>query len=419
VSSGAEALAALKGETFDAALVDLNMPGNFDFELLRDGRDRFPQTPLVVVTGAPTLPSAIESVKLGIADYLLKPVAVEDLVATIERVIGGARPRPAHLTRPALRVPEIVGRSLAIQRVIEIVHRVAETEINVLVQGENGTGKEIIARAIHALSKRNSGPFQVVDCAAIPESLFESTLFGHARGAFTGAVSDQPGLLRRGDGGTVFFDELGELPVSLQAKLLRALQFRRFTPVGQDAEVAIDSRFISATNRDLEAAIREGRFRNDLFYRLGVIQIRLPPLRERLEDLEPLAMQFLEDARSHGGRASEISREAFDRLRQYSWPGNIRELGNIVFRASTLCHDGRITPADLPPSILAGNEATPAAESGTRLAAVGSVEREYLVRLLKRHGGNVTRSARDAGMSRQGFYKLLEKHQLTSADFRD
>ncbi|HWB01080.1 MAG TPA: sigma-54 dependent transcriptional regulator [Pirellulales bacterium] len=422
VNSASAAMQALEREPFDAALVDLNMPGNLGLELLRSGREQFPRVPLIVVTGAPSLPSAIESVRLGIADYILKPVALEALLASVGRIVDRHREATPATTSGKTQRPEILGQSDAIQRVIEIVHRVAESDINVLISGENGTGKEVVARAIHDLSRRRRGPFQTIDCAAVPESLFESTLFGHARGAFTGAVAEQPGLLRRCDRGTAFFDELGELPLAMQSKLLRALQFRRFTPVGQHTEVEIDARFISATNRDLEAAIAQAMFRRDLYYRLAVVHVRMPPLRERGDDVLMFAEHFLAEAAAIGGRASSIAEDVLQLFRGYAWPGNIRELSNVIFRASSLCEGTQIGLADLPDELRdlarSGTRSRPMTGNSRREIVV-SAERNYLIRILGRHGGNVTQAAREAGLSRQGLYKLMHKHQLRSQEFRD
>lgn len=293
---GAAALEALANEPFDLVLSDLNMPGNLTFELLREGRRQWPEIPLIVVTGAPSLPSAIESVRLGIADYLLKPVKYEDLLASVKRALAHRAREHARPSKPsdqASRFPELIGSSPPMQELFEIIERVSDTDANVLVTGESGTGKEVVARAIHSRSSRNKGRFQVIDCTAIPESLFESLLFGHAKGSFTGAIKDQVGLLSQADGGTAFIDEVGELPGPLQAKMLRVIQQQTFIPLGKTIPVQIDTRFICATNRDLELEVDSGKFRRDLFYRLAVIPIALAPLRERGDDVVLLAHHFL------------------------------------------------------------------------------------------------------------------------------
>src|SRR4029079_909743 len=295
---GRVALEALSKEPFDLVLSDLNMPGNLQLELLRTGRSNWPDTPLIVVTGAPSLPTAIESVRLGITDYLLKPVKFDDLVSSVRRALAHRKqPRADMHTNDSASsgrlFPEIIGESPPMTELFEIMEKVADTDTNILITGESGTGKEAVAKAIHRRSRRSDGTFQIIDCTAIPDTLFESLLFGHTKGAFTGAVKDQVGLLSESDKGTAFFDEIGELPGPLQAKLLRVIQEQTFIPVGKTTPVTVDTRFICATNRDLELEVKSGRFRRDLFYRLAVIHIELPALRDRGEDVILLARHFL------------------------------------------------------------------------------------------------------------------------------
>jgi DNA-binding NtrC family response regulator len=429
VADASAALDVLSNERVDLILSDLNMPGNLRLELLRQGRDRWPEIPLIVVTGVPSLPTAIESVRLGIADYLLKPVKYDDLLASIRRVLArrdgtDSRRSPAQTDAADLddRFPDIVGRSPKMLELFEIFDRVAKSDANVLVTGESGTGKEVVARAIHRRSARSQAKFQVIDCTAIPETLFESLLFGHAKGAFTGAVREQVGLLADADGGTAFFDELGELPASLQAKLLRVVQEKAFTPVGGRSEIRIDARFVCATNRDLQLEVDAGRFRRDLFYRLSVINIELPPLRERGDDVLLLAERFLEALRPSDSAVRGFSDDALDRLRAHSWPGNVRELRNVVERGLALATSERIEVRDLPEVL----RSTPPVGSGRRSSAANvslaealdDAERDYLVSLLREHAGNVSRVAASASMSRQGMYKLLKKHGLSAGEYR-
>jgi DNA-binding NtrC family response regulator len=299
VPNAMEAIKLLREQAFDLLLSDLNMPGNLRLELLRDQSEAQPHLPIIVVTGVPTLPSAIESIRLGITDDLLKPVKFDDLLASVRRALSN-RPRVDSPRSAAVRHDAkssglyggMVGQSPAMQDLFEIMDRIALTDTNVLITGESGTGKEVVAQVIHAHSARSSGPFQVIDCTAIPELLFESTLFGHRKGSFTGAVHDAEGLLKQADGGTAFFDELGELPIALQAKLLRAIQEQTFLPVGSHTPVSVNTRFICATNRDLQMEVAAGRFRQDLYYRLGVIHIELPPLRARGFDVIVLLSIF-------------------------------------------------------------------------------------------------------------------------------
>jgi two-component system response regulator AtoC len=425
--SGTAALEALSTQQFDLVLSDLNMPGNFKLELLKEGRTKWPHVPLIVITGAPSLPTAIEGVRLGITDYLLKPVKLEDLLSSIRRALAhrdrtrGAQPATPS-KRDRSRFPEIVGDSPPMQELFEIIERVADTDTNVLITGESGTGKEVVALAIHRLSGRAEAPFQVIDCTAIPETLFESLLFGHTRGAFTGAVKDQAGLLIEADKGTAFFDEIGELPATLQSKLLRVIQEQTFIPVGKTAAVTIDTRFVCATNRDLEMEVNAGRFRRDLYYRLAVIHIELPALRDRHDDVLLLADYFLQKLKSANGAEKELSPEAIALLRQYSWPGNIRELRNAMERGIAMARGPLIMPADLPVQIQRGAQQAPALVSpvgvATHAGALGDAEREYLVSLLKKNSGNVAQSAREAGLSRQGLHKLLKKHGLDAKQYR-
>jgi len=431
VADAGAALDALARERFDLVLSDLNMPGNAQLELLREGRAQWPEVPLIVITGVPSLPTAIESLRLGIVDYLLKPVRYRDLLSSIRRTLGtrggqsAREPRSDDQRRElGRRFPEIVGESPRMLELFDIIDRVARTDTNILITGESGTGKEIVARTIHRHSRRAGQPFLVVDCTTIPDDLFESVLFGHAQGAFTGAVRDEPGLLRQVHGGTAFFDEIGELPLWLQAKLLRVVQDQTFTPVGRHEPVRLDARFICATNRDLEMEVNVGRFRRDLFYRLAVLHIELPPLRERGEDVLRLAQHFLAELRGTNPNVSALSDGVLTCFRRYRWPGNIRELRNVVERALALARGTSIDTSDLPaalqPDALTGQTAQPA-DSGlaSRDQALDEAEREYLISLLARNRGNVSRSARQAGLSRQGLHRLLKKHGIASGDYRE
>jgi len=426
--NGTAALDALSKERFDLVLSDLNMPGNMKLELLKTGRTNWPEIPLIVVTGAPSLPTAIESFRLGITDYLLKPVKFEDLISSIRRALAhGKQPRTrgdgedeSSNGRP---FPEIVGESPPMMELFEIMERVAETDTNILITGESGTGKEAVAKAIHRRSRRRDGTFQVIDCTAIPETLFESLLFGHTKGAFTGAIKDQVGLLSESDKGTAFFDEIGELPGPLQAKLLRVIQEQTFIPVGKITPITVDTRFICATNRDLEFEVNAGRFRRDLFYRLAVIHVELPALRDRDDDVILLARHFLHTLQPETQRVSDFSAEALTLLHEYSWPGNIRELRNAVERGLAMARGKLIESNDLPASIQRAEQETVVvaqlkSATGTRTDTLSDAEREYLMSLLQKNSGNVSQSAVQAGMSRQGLHKLLKKHGVDARDYR-
>ncbi|MCA9075870.1 MAG: sigma-54-dependent Fis family transcriptional regulator [Planctomycetaceae bacterium] len=423
------ALDRLSSQSFDLILSDLNMPGNLKLELLQQGRSQWPHIPLIVITGVPSLPTAIESVRLGIADYLLKPVKYEDLLASVRRVLAQPKqtldePRLTHADQDELsaKFPTIIGRSEPMREVLEIVDRVSQTDTNVLITGESGTGKEVVARAIHDHGPRREHAFQVIDCTAIPESLFESVIFGHAKGSFTGAVKDQEGLLSRSHRGTAFFDELGELPLASQAKLLRAVQEQAYTPVGRSDLKRVDTRYICATNRDLQAEVNAGRFRQDLFYRLGVIHLELPPLRNRCDDVLLLADRFLEQLQPADGHITGFTDEVTDRFRRYEWPGNIRELRNVIERAVALSRSDIIELADLPNPIRESTGATSDSVGGlaeiSREEALDHADHNYLKTLLEKHDGNISQAARQAGLSRQGMHKLLTRHGLDADDFR-
>ena len=425
-ADGDAALQALAQEPIDLVLSDLNMPGNLKFELLREGRRQWPDVPLIIITGAPSLPTAIESIRLGIADYLLKPVKFDDLLASVRRALAHhARRLPPKMEEPASgnRFPELVGESPPMHQLFEIIERVAATDANVLITGESGTGKEAVASAIHRRSSRAKGAFQVVDCTAIPETLFESLLFGHAKGSFTGAIKDQVGLLSQADGGTAFIDEVGELPGPLQAKLLRVIQEQTFIPLGKITPQQIDTRFVCATNRDLELEVNAGRFRRDLYYRLAVIHIDLPPLRCRGDDVVLLANHFLRQLQASKPRVTGLSAQTTELLKRYSWLGNIRELRNAIEHGLAMARTDLIAPGDLPAAIQRATldaEATAPSETppGSRAEALQGAERDYLVALLRENAGNVARSASQAGMSRQGLHKRLKKHDIDSNEFR-
>lgn len=438
VENADDAIGLLREHSFDLILSDLNMPGNLKLELLREGRTKYSHIPMIVITGVPSMPTAIESVRLGIADYLLKPVKFEELHTAIQRALAvsavvdevtspGAEGLVASSTtgkpkKPSNGAfPEIIGDSPPMLELLEIVDRVAGSNTNVLITGESGTGKEVIASAIHHHSPRRKNAFQIIDCTAIPEALFESVLFGHVKGSFTGAIKDQAGLLRHCDGGTAFFDELGELPAGSQAKLLRAVQEQTFTPVGESKPVSVDTRFICATNRDLQAEVDAGRFRQDLYYRLAVIPIELAPLRDRGDDVVTLANHFLNHLRPSNSKVKGFSEEVIDCFRRYRWPGNIRELRNVIERTITLASGEMIEITDLPKQ-LQQSDAIKADVSDlaeiSRDEALDDADRAYLTAVLKKHNGVIASAARQAGLSRQGLNKLMKRHGIEANDFR-
>ncbi|HWP34033.1 MAG TPA: sigma-54 dependent transcriptional regulator [Thermodesulfobacteriota bacterium] len=422
-------LALLEEARPDVVLTDLRMPGSDGLAVLARARELDPDAVVIVVTAYATIESAVEAVKAGAWDYLAKPFGADQLRLVVERAMRQRRlaeenRRLRDQLQSAYRFEGLVGKSRAIVQVLELVRKAARAEANILIQGESGTGKELVARAIHANSPRATGAFVPVDCAALPETLLESELFGHERGAFTGAVRTKPGLFEAAHGGTLFLDEIGELPMSLQAKLLRALQERQVRRVGGTRLIPVDVRLVSATNRDLAKEVAGGRFREDLFYRVNVIRIDLPPLRERKGDVALLAYHFLRQYAATRERPLEgVSPQALERLEAYDWPGNVRELQNVIERACALAEGPQIEVRDLPEPLrhspappAAGGPTAPVTDRPLKVVKaewIRNLERQYLVELLARHGGNISQAARAAGTDRKTIHRLLTKHGIT------
>ncbi len=407
---------ALAASSPDVLLLDLRMPEVDGMTVLAAALAVDPMLPVIIMTAYATVTSAVQAIREGAFDYIGKPFSREQLVVTVERAV---RYRGLTIENRELRervegrgFDPIIGASPAITRLLEQVERVAPSEANVLIAGESGTGKELVARSIHQHSKRRSGPFVPLDCAALPEALLESELFGHERGAFTGAVTRKVGLFVAASGGTVFLDEVGELPGSLQAKLLRALEERQVRPVGSTSLAAIDIRLVAATNIDLTKAVNRGLFRQDLFYRLNVVQLDVPPLRVRTGDLPLLVHAFLKRFADEAGRdPPRVSPEAWTALEAYRWPGNVRELRNLAQRLVVMDDDGRITVSDLP-DVVRGWADGPAEEvpppyATAREKAIIAFRRAYIQRLLAHHDGNISRAAVTAGVSRRTLHRWL------------
>ena len=399
-ASGADALAALEREDYDVVLTDLVMDGVDGLALLRAAQQREPAPRVVLMTAFGSLETAIEAIRHGAYDYLTKPFKLEQAALTVRRAIDDRRLREENrrlkqAVEQRFGFDSIIGRSPALRRVFEQVRAVAESDAAVLLIGESGTGKELVARAIHHNSARRDGPFVAVNCAAIPETLLESELFGHEKGAFTGADRKRRGLFAEASGGTIFLDEIGDIALSLQAKLLRVLQDKAVRPVGGSQEVQLDLRVVSATNRDLAARVAEGQFREDLYYRLAVIPVRLPSLRERPEDIPLLAAHFLKRAAASLRKPLEsYDDEAMDWLLQHRWPGNVRELENVVERAATLARGPRVTLADLHTEF-----ATPASGGGATRPTLAELEANYIQRVLEETRGDKVTAARILGIS--------------------
>jgi two-component system NtrC family response regulator len=412
VADGAAALAWLAQHRADAVLLDLRMPGLDGMEVLRRIRGRADPPPVAVLTAVPTSTNTIEAMRLGATDHLAKPIGREELSALVTRLLA-ATTEPSAPPPPAVSSEELIGSSAAWREVQKTIGLLADNDTTVLILGETGTGKEVIARAIHHHGRRLKAPFVAVNCAALPGELLESLLFGHVRGAFTGAVTDRAGSFREADGGTLFLDEIGDMELMMQAKLLRALQERVVTPVG-GAAVPVDVRVIAATHRDLPGLIRDGRFREDLFYRLGVVPLALPPLRERLADIVPLAEQFLALAAA-GGAPKRLSADAAARLLAHDWPGNVRELRNAVERVGALVRRPVVTAADLG---FLSECAVPLDTdwlAGTLPEAVARLEAEMISRALAAVGGNRAQAAERLGIRRQLLYDKIARYGLDTS----
>jgi two-component system, NtrC family, response regulator AtoC len=415
LSDGHEALERLGAEgPPDLVVSDIRM-GDVDGLQLTDAlRERAPDTPVLLVTAFGNIDGAVEAIRRGAFDYISKPYDVDGIKMVVARALEQRRLAVENRAlrrdlRDKYRLENVVGRSEAMLQVYKTAARVAATDATVLIQGESGTGKELVARAIHAASPRAQRPFVAVDCGAIAEGVLESELFGHARGAFTGAQATRRGLFEEANQGTLFLDEIGDVGHNLQARLLRALQEGTIRRVGTNETIAVDVRVVAASNRDLEQAVKEGRFREDLFYRLNVVTIRIPPLRDRREDIQLLAEHF---AAKHGRpEGAAISPAARDLLAAYDWPGNVRELENVIARALALNPSGVVTPEDLPEHV---RSARPAASSLAVVAGAGQerptlaeLERRYAAQVLQETGGNKTRAAEILGIDRKTLYRLL------------
>lgn len=412
VSNAEAALGIISSDPPDVIVTDLRMEGMDGMALFRRVRSDNPGLPVIIITAHGTIPDAVQATREGAFAFLAKPFESSELVETVREAIHPSRGSPARVGGDT----GIVTRSPVMKQLLREVELVAESGASVLILGESGTGKELVARALHDASPRSDQPFVAINCAAVPADLLEAELFGHTRGAFTGAEQAREGLFQQAEGGSLFLDEIGDMPAGFQAKLLRALQEHRIRPVGADREIEIDARLISATHIDLVQAMQRGDFREDLYYRLNVVALELPPLRERPEDIVLLAEHFLAE---FGQELTEtrklpgLSREAVRALVDYHWPGNIRELRNVVEQLVALCRTDLI-PADLVMRALRSEprQVTPLAD------ARAEFERDYLARIMRMAGGNVSQAADLAGRNRTEFYRLLKRHHLDPARFK-
>jgi DNA-binding NtrC family response regulator len=416
-TSADEGLTLMETEAFDVVVTDLNMRAMNGLELCARIVANQPDVPVVVITAFGSIETAVGAIRAGAYDFITKPVDVEALALTLARAVEHRTLRQeVRRLREALAEPrrfaEMIGGSAPMKKLHALLGQVVDSSASVLVTGESGTGKELVARALHHLGARKAGPLVAINCAAMPETLLESELFGHVRGAFTDARSDRAGLFVQASGGTLFLDEIGDMPLGMQAKLLRALQERKARPVGGDREIPFDVRIVAATNRDLDSAVAEQRFREDLYFRINVIQIAVPPLRARGNDVLLLAQSFIERfAARTGKRVTGLGIAVAERLLSYSWPGNVRELENAIERAVAVTRFAEITVDDLPERIrdYRVSHVLVAAEDPSELVPMEEVERRYIARVMQAVGGNKTLAAKVLGFDRKTLYNKLER----------
>ncbi|CAH2030820.1 sigma-54-dependent transcriptional regulator [Trichlorobacter ammonificans] len=418
--TGQEARDLLSRQTFDLAVIDLHLKEQDGITLMEELHQLSPDMPVIILTAFGSIESAVDAMRRGAATYLTKPFDARELALHVERALESRRltseiRRLKGLLAERHDAVHIVARSEPMRRVLEVVSQIARNDSTVYIHGESGTGKEVMARAIHLASARAEEPFVAINCAALPETLLESELFGHEKGAFTGAVKSSKGLFAQAHGGTILLDEIGDMPLSIQAKFLRVLQERQFYPVGGERPLAVDVRVIVATNRNLEELVREGLFREDLYYRVNVIPITLPPLRERREDIPLLAEAFLTKySRRMKKRIKGFSPAAVQRLMLHDWPGNVRELENAIEYAVAMTLQEVITEGHILPAKSVGIAETPKPLKQAR----DEFEAGYLVRLLELTGGNISNAAALAGKYRADLYNLLKKHGINPGDFK-
>jgi len=420
-TSPQEAADLMHSGAFEAVVTDLNMRGMNGIQLCeRIAADR-PDLPVIVITAFGSLDTAVAAIRAGAYDFITKPLELEALILALDRALTHGRLRVFFKSMreqlsdasAGIQFEELTGASPAMRRVHEMIERIGDSDASVLITGESGTGKEVVARALHRRGRRKSGPFVAINCAALPETLLESELFGHARGAFTDARAARSRLFVQASGGTLFLDEIGEMPLALQPKLLRALQERRVRPLGGEGETPFDVRLVTATNRDLETAVHEGRFREDLYFRVNVIHVPLPPLRARGGDILLLAQRFLgEYAARSGKQMTGLSPQAAERLLAYAWPGNVRELENCIERAVALAQHDLVLPDDLPEKIRAyrRSHVLVASDDPAELVPLEEVERRYILRVMEAVGGNKSQAAQVLGLGRKTLYRKLEAY---------
>ncbi len=433
-SDGSEGLKIVTTKKFDIVIVDLMMPKVDGMEILSSGKKANQESMFIIFTGYPTIESAVGAMKNGAFDYLVKPFMASQLISVIDRALSVRKLQEENrnlkqkLANTAIEHP-FIGASPSIREVLNSIQKVASFESSVLITGESGTGKELVAKTIHLNSKRKDNTFVPINCSALPESLLESELFGHEKGAFTGAVSRNIGLFEFADKGTLFLDEIGELPLTLQAKLLRVLQEREVRRVGGKEQIPIDVRIIASTNRDLEQFVKDGKFREDLYFRLNVIRLKVPPLRDRVEDISVLVNHFLDSFNATHKTSMQISPESMALLKKYQWPGNVRELENAVHQGASMADTAIVEPDNLPDQIrnkpvMVASVAIPSIDSGVpfndaKSDALEHFEKNYVLALLQKSKGNVSAAADLAGMHRSSFQRLIRKYHVQPAAIKD
>ncbi len=418
-SNGIEAVEKLTEGAFDLVITDIKMDGLDGFGVLEKSKKISPSTPVIMMTAFGSVESAVEAMKMGAVDYIVKPFIHDEIKLTISRILEHSKlsfenMRLRRQLSQQFGCKEIVGLSESVTRIFETIEKVAPTTANVLITGESGTGKGLVAESIHCSSPRKDMPFMSLNCAAIPESLLESELFGYKKGAFTGASSDKTGLIVMADGGTLFLDEIGDMPMVVQSKLLKVLESGEVMPLGDTKKKIVDVRIISATNKDIESCIKEKSFREDLYYRLNVIEIKVPPLRQRVDDIPILVSHFLHElARTSGGEAKSVDHAAMKALVSYRWPGNVRELRNVIERAVILSSGAVITVDDLPKKMTAGAETASADTPVNPLKSmVSEYEREVITNALRRNKGNKEQAVHELGIDLATLYRKMHKYDI-------
>lgn len=425
-SNGNEALEKLRSKSYALMISDIRMQPLDGISLLKEARKIQDHLAVIMMTAYATVETAVEAMKIGAFDYVCKPFKIDELLLTVQRALSYEHALQENKTlkdnlRTSYHYENLVGDSDAMQKIYALIEKVAPTDSTILIRGESGTGKELVARALHNYSRRIEKPFVAINCAALPENLLESELFGYVKGAFTGANKSKKGLFESAEGGTLLLDEIGSIPVDMQQKLLRALEAREIRPVGGTENIHIDVRIVAATNEDLEKKINSGDFREDLYYRLSIIPIELPPLRERRSDIKPLVKHFLKLTSEKEGRSIDIQKDALQALERYDWPGNVRELENVINRATTLCENDIIEAEDLPDKIqqYAGTDnnstdtAAPEAESYRGMSLkkfLQSKEKDYVKHILNQCEGNKEKAAQHLGISIATLYRKLDSN---------